>query len=131
MITVRGTFDVQLEAAGDEGPVGRMTIQKRFHGPLSGTSAGQMLALRTVIPGSAAYVALEVVDGTLEGRRGGFALQHRGTMDRGASDLWVGVVPDSGTGDLEGLTGRMRIEIVDGQHNYEFDYELTAPTAAQ
>jgi hypothetical protein len=104
-----------------------MSIDKQFHGELEGTSKGQMLAVSSDVKGSAGYVAMERVNGTLQGRRGSFALQHSGTMTRGAPQLSVSVVPDSGTDQLEGLSGKMTINIVDGKHFYEFDYTL-APT---
>jgi hypothetical protein len=126
---VRGTFDVKLtrqppdEVAPGE-PVGRMTLDKQFHGDLAASSQGQMLAISSDVKGSAGYVALERVTGTLDGRRGTFALQHSGSMDRGVASLSITVVPDTGTGELAGLTGRMAIEITGGQHFYDFEYEL-------
>ena len=83
-----------------------------------------MLAVQTATEGSAGYVAMEVVSGTLEGREGAFALQHSGTMTRGAPGLTITVVPDSGTGELEGIAGTMTIDLVEGQHSYTFDYTL-------
>jgi hypothetical protein len=101
-----------------------MLIDKRFGGDLKGTSRGQMLAFRSSVEGSAGYVALEHVEGTLAGRVGSFVLQHSGTMERGAQQLSVTVVPDSGTGELSGLAGRMSIAVAEGKHSYEFDYTL-------
>lgn len=125
----RGTFDVTLTpATGPDAPVGRMTLAKTFHGDLEATSVGEMLAIRTV-EGSAGYVAMERVTGTLEGRAGSFALQHSGTMDRGTPTLSVTVVPDSGTDALTGLTGTMTIDIEGGEHRYGFRYQLPEPTA--
>lgn len=123
-IHIRGTFDVKLTPQPDDSPVGRMSLDKRFHGELDAASVGQMLAIRSAVEGSAGYVAMEHVTGTLQGRAGSFALQHSGTMNRGAPSLSVTVVPDSGTGDLVGLTGKMNIVITDGKHFYEFDYKL-------
>jgi len=129
MAQIRGTFDVKLspqpadDTVGDPS-IGRMAIDKQFHGDLEGTSKGQMLAAGTDVKSSAGYVALERVHGTLEGRKGTFALQHSGTMARGEGQLTIAVVPDSGTGDLAGLAGRMTIEIADGKHFYLFDYTL-------
>ena len=123
----RGSFDVKLlRQPPDEGApeVGRMVLDKQFHGDLAATSKGQMLAISGDIKGSAGYVAMERVTGTLAGRAGTFALQHNGTMDRGAPMLTITVVPDSGTGSLVGLAGRMTIEITDGAHAYDFEYEL-------
>ena len=129
-MSARGTFDVTLtpqpsdDVTLEGAPLVRMAIDKRFHGPLDATSKGQMLAARTVVEGSAGYVALERVSGTLDGRAGTFVLQHSGTMNRGAPELTITVVPDSGTGPLAGLAGRMVIHIADGRHSYEFTYTL-------
>jgi hypothetical protein len=123
-----GPFDVKLLPQQDDpataGPFGRMLLDKRFHGDLEGTSNGQMLAGRTTVDGSAAYVAMEAVTGTLHGRRGSFMLQHTGSMDRGVPSLTVTVVPDSGTDELTGLTGTLQIIIEAGKHSYAFDYSL-------
>ena len=102
-----------------------MSIDKQFHGDLEGTSQGQMLSAGTSTKGSAGYVAIERIAGTLHGRAGTFVLQHSGTMTRGAPELSVTVVPDSGTGQLVGLSGKLNIKIADGKHSYEFDYALT------
>ncbi|HEV7857769.1 MAG TPA: DUF3224 domain-containing protein [Pyrinomonadaceae bacterium] len=124
-----GTFDVKLvpqeaeETVGDP-TVGRMSIDKQFRGDLEATSKGQMLAAMTDVQGSAGYVAMERVSGTLHGLSGTFALQHSGTMTRGDAQLTITVVPDSGTGQLAGLAGKMSINIVEGKHLYEFDYTL-------
>ena len=123
-----GTFDVRLTprppADDVEAAVGRMTIDKQFHGDLEATSKGQMLMAGTAVEGSAGYVALEQVSGTLHGANGTFVLQHSATMNRGAAELSVTVVPDSGTGQLTGITGRMSIEITGGKHFYELEYEI-------
>jgi len=101
-----------------------MALDKQFYGDLEGLSKGQMLAASTDVQGSAGYVAMERVTGKLDGREGSFALQHTGTMTRGTPQLSITVVPDSGTGELVGLAGKMTINIVDGKHNYEFEYTL-------
>lgn len=121
-----GPFDVKLTPQeGADAVVGRMSIEKQFHGDLEATSKGQMLmASSSSVKGSAGYVAIEKVTGTLSGRRGSFYLQHSGTMTRGAGDLTITVIPDSGTDDLTGLTGRMNIIIADGKHSYDFEYTL-------
>jgi hypothetical protein len=123
-----GTFEVKLtpQVDGDaEVPtVGRMSIEKKFGGGLEATSKGQMLAVRTGTQGSAGYVAVERVAGTLDGRAGTFALQHSGTMARGEPQLSITVVPDSGTDELAGLAGRMTINVEGGKHSYEFEYTL-------
>lgn len=126
---VRGPFDVKLDPkANDADPQGstlaRLSIDKRFHGALDGTSTGEMLSAATQTKGSAGYVAIERVTATLEGKRGTFVLQHTGVMSRGAPSLSIIVVPDSGTGELVGLTGTVAIEITDGKHEYVFDYSL-------
>lgn len=124
-----GPFEVKLkpqaaeENVGDPS-VGRMSLDKQFHGDLEATSKGQMLATQTEVKGSAGYVAMERVVGSLHGRSGSFALQHSGTMNRGAPHLTITVVPDSGTGELSGLAGKMGITIVDGKHSYDFEYTL-------
>ena len=122
-----GTFEVKMSPQPpDEGAegVGRMLIDKRFAGDLEGTSKGQMLAAMTGVAGSAGYVAIERVAGTLGGRSGGFVLQHSGTMTRGAPRLTVSVVPDSGSGELEGLAGTRQIIIDRGRPSCVFDYTL-------
>ena len=123
-----GTFDVQLTPeTSQDGPgstLGRLVIAKQFQGDLAGTSTGAMLSAMTPTKGSAGYVAIERVTGILQGRAGSFTLQHSGTMDRGAQQLVITVVPDSGTDGLAGITGQMRIIIEGKQHSYEFDYTL-------
>jgi hypothetical protein len=124
----RGTFEVkmtpQVPDQEAEAAVGRYSLDKQFQGDLEGTSRGQMLAVGTAVEGSAGYVAMEQVQGTLNGRGGSFALQHTGTMNRGAAELSINVVPDSGTDQLVGLAGTMTINIDDGKHSYEFEYTL-------
>lgn len=127
--TAKGSFTVSLTpqalsevtAATD---LNRMSIDKVFSGDLQGSSRGEMLSVMGAVKGSAGYVAMERVTATLNGRRGSFALQHSGTMDRGAPTLSVSVVPDSGTDGLSGIHGRMQIDITGGQHFYTFEYEL-------
>jgi len=125
MTHATGTFEVKLAPQPVDDPgLGRMTIDKQFHGDLEATSKGQMLSAATDVKGSAGYVAIERVTGTLHGRRGTFVLQHSGTMTRGTPQLSVTVVPDSGTGALAGLSGKMTIQMDAGKHSYEFDYTL-------
>jgi hypothetical protein len=124
-----GTFEVKVssQALSDvaaESALGRMSIDKRFHGDLDGISKGEMLMAGTEVQGSAGYVAIERVTASLHGRSGTFVLQHSGTMTRGTPQLSVTVVPDSGTGELTGLAGKMNIDIADGKHSYTFDYTL-------
>ena len=124
----KGTFEVKMNPQKDDdagdATVGRMVLEKQFHGDLEGVSTGQMLAVGTDVPGSAGYVAMERVNGTLHGRKGTFALQHNGVMTRGTPQLSIIVVPDSGTGELAELAGNMTIDIVDGKHFYELEYIL-------
>jgi hypothetical protein len=124
-----GPFEVKIgpQPAYNTDPaalLGRMSLDKQFHGDLEATSKGEMLTAGSPVKGSAAYVAIERVIGKLHGRTGTFALQHTGIMNRGAPSLVITVAPDSGTGDLEGLSGAMSIEIVAGKHSYILDYEL-------
>jgi hypothetical protein len=104
-----------------------MSIDKQFHGDLDATSKGQMLTAGTDVKGSAGYVAIERITGTLEGRSGSFVFQHSGTLTRGAPQQSITVVPDSGTGQLVGLAGQMTINIAEGKHSYEFEYTLPQP----
>ena len=129
MAQVKGEFDVKRTPEGgfDLGGgavAGHFRFDKQFHGALDATGIVHMLAVGTQVDGSAAYVAVERIDGTLDGLRGAFLTQHNGTLDRGAPTLSLNVVPDSGTGELEGLRGRMQIDIVEGKHFYTFDYEI-------
>jgi Protein of unknown function (DUF3224) len=127
----RGSFDVTLTSEGPEDKtdgttLGRFSIDKQFRGDLEATSRGQMLSAVTSVEGSAGYVAIERVAGILQGRRGSFALQHEAVMSHGASVQTIRVIPDSGTDQLVGLTGRMTITVVDGLHSYELEYSIEA-----
>jgi hypothetical protein len=128
MTHASGTFEVKLspQAMDDktDASLGRMSLDKQFHGDLDATSKGEMLSAGPNVKGSGGYVAIERVGGMLHGRKGSFVLQHSGTMTRGAQRLSISVVPDSGTGQLTGLTGEMNINIVDGKHFYDFEYAL-------
>ncbi len=122
-----GTFTVKLVPQKDEPSdpkLARMTIDKQFSGDLEGTSIGQMLSAATDVKGSAGYVAIEKVTGKLNGKSGSFVLQHFATMDRGAPHLSITVVPDSGTGELTGITGTLNIIIAEGKHSYDFEYSI-------
>lgn len=124
-----GPFDVTVTpqdqpAVLDGVTTGRMAIDKHYHGDLEGSGVGEMLSAMTTTEGSAGYVAIERVTGTLQGRTGSFVVQHSGTMARGAQALSISVVPDSGTGELAGIAGTMRIRIEERKHFYEFDYLL-------
>ena len=123
----KGEFDVaripqdELDIGGGA-TIGHSRFEKRFRGPLEATSVVHMLALMTPVPGSGAYVAIERIEGSLDGRRGSFFAQHNGIMDRGRPSLDLTVIPDSGSGELTGLHGRIAIDIVEGKHFYTFDY---------
>jgi hypothetical protein len=124
-----GRFEVTLTPQGpadaaDGVTLGRMAIDKRYHGDLSAAGKGEMLSAMTAVKGSAGYVAVERVTGTLHDRTGSFTLQHSGTMTRGEPTLTITVVPDSGTGELAGLAGTMTIHVADGTHQYELEYTL-------
>jgi Protein of unknown function (DUF3224) len=125
-----GPFDVKITPQKPDNPVseaanlGRMSIDKQFRGDLEATSKGEMIATQTQVKGSAGYVAMERVTGSLIGRQGSFVLQHSAIMNRGVPELSITVVPDSGTEELTGLTGKMNIIIAaDKKHSYEFDFE--------
>ncbi len=121
-----GVFDVKVTplVTDKEAFPGRMSIDKQWHGDLEGTSKGEMLTAGTDVKGSGVYVALEQFTGTVAGRKGSFMLHHTGIMTRGAPQLSISVVPDSGTGQLVGITGTMNIIITDGKHSYDFEYTL-------
>ena len=130
MKKISGQFEVKMEPLastfkGQGGvQIARMALDKHFRGELDAHSVGEMISAVTSIEGSAGYVAIEQVTGTLAGRQGSFVLQHYGIMNRGESHLTLTVVPDSGTDELVGLVGTMNIRIKDGQHIYEFGFEL-------
>jgi hypothetical protein len=133
MATASGEFDVKtspepMSAIAADTGLGRLSLDKRFHGPLDATSKGEMLAFLDRELMSGGYVAMELVQGTLDGKRGSFLLQHQGTMERGAPGLTVHVVADSGRDQLAGLRGTLNIRIEGGKHYYDFDYTL-APIA--
>lgn len=129
-LAAAGAFDVKVEPTQDaalpDTRMGRMALVKTYHGDLEATAAGVMLTAGNPASGSAGYVALETVQGTLKGRKGSFLLQHAGTLDGGAQSLSITVVPGSGTGELAGLAGRMTIEIKEGKHTYALAYTLPA-----
>lgn len=128
---VTGPFDVKATLQDDKSAdplLGRFTLDKQYHGDLEATGQGQMLTAGTAVKGSGAYVAIEKVTGILKGRTGTFVLQHSGTMTQNKPQLTITVVPDSGTGQLAGITGRMNITVAaDGKHSYDFEY--TVPRA--
>lgn len=124
-----GPFDVKItpQTLADksaDATLGRMSIDKQYHGDLEATARGEMLTASTTVKGSGVYVAVERVTGTLQGRKGSFALHHTGIMTRNTPELKISVVPDSGTDQLVGITGTMSIKIDNGKHSYEFDYTL-------
>lgn len=124
-----GPFEVKLVPQGapdktEGSTLARMSLDKQYHGGLEATAKGEMLTAGTEVQGSAGYVAIERVTGTLNGRTGSFVLQHCGTLTRGAPVLNITVVPDSGSGQLSGITGKLTVIIESGKHSYEFEYEL-------
>lgn len=130
-LTGRGTFEIKLDFqepydTADGISLGRATFTKRFAGDLMGTSTGEMLSALTAVKGSAGYVSSERITGTLHGQTGSFVVQHVGRMTRGVAELIITVVPDSGTGELIGIAGRMAIEIIERQHHYTIAYTLAA-----
>jgi hypothetical protein len=130
MPTARGRFEVRRSPQGpldlgSDAKAMHLRFDKTFEGPLTATSVVHMIAVGACVEGSAGYVAVERIDGRLDGREGAFAAMHFGVMDRGTPSLRIEVVPDSGEGQLEGLTGTLAIDIVDGEHFYTFDYDLT------
>lgn len=127
-MNARGTFDVrtipQPPDGSAAGPFGRLFLEKQFHGDLDASSKGQMIGAFTAVEGSGGYVALELVSGTLHGKRGSFILQHNGTMQKGVPSMQVTVVPDSGTEELKGISGKMTIIIEGKKHSYDFEYTM-------
>lgn len=129
MPRIEGEFDItravqpNLDLGGGLHAM-QVRFDKRFRGPLEATSVVQMLGFMTATEGSGAYVAIERIAGTLDGREGAFVVHHAGRMDRGERELRVSVVPDSGTEGLIGLRGEMTIDVVEGGHRYTFEYEL-------
>ncbi len=124
-----GSFDVQMTPQGtnqqaEGSTLGRLSVAKQFHGELEASSEGQMLTAVSSVQGSAGYVAIERVTGSLNGRRGSFVLQHSGTMSARGVEQHVTIVPDSGTGQLVGLAGSMTIQLVDATHGYQLEYTL-------
>jgi len=128
MTRAAGPFDVKITPQDDnlgDPLLNRMLLDKSYLGDLEATSKGQMLTAGSAVKGSGAYVAIEKVSGTLKGCSGTFVLQHAGTMNRNVPQLLITVVPDSGTGDLQGISGKMNITITpDGKHSYDFEYDL-------
>jgi hypothetical protein len=124
-----GAFDVKLspltlsEQSADP-KLGRMSIEKQYHGELEATAKGEMLTAQSEMKDSGVYVAVERVTGTLQGKRGSFTMYHTGVMNRGKPELKITVLPDSGTNELQGLTGTMDIKIDNGKHSYDFEYSL-------
>jgi predicted anti-sigma-YlaC factor YlaD len=125
-----GSFEVSLQPLSNsevaaDAMLGRMLLTKKFTGDLRASARGQMLSAMTTVKGSAGYVAIDQVSGELDGRKGSFVLQHSGAMNRGVQSLTIMVVPDSGTGELAGLSGTLSINIIDGKHFYDFIYSIS------
>lgn len=127
-MTARGSFDVTMTPQSSNTHDGitesRLSLEKRYHGQLEAQGSGTMLSTMTTVKGSAGYVAMERVAGTLHGRRGSFVLQHSGVLTRGAQSLTVTIVPDSGTGELAGISGTCGITVVGAAHSYELHYTI-------
>jgi len=128
-MVAKGPFEVKMApvdtAHKDEKAIARYSLDKVYHGDLEATGTGEMLASMGDVKGSGTYVAMEIVSGTLAGKNGTFALGHIGTMTRGAQNLSIAVVPDSGTGELAGISGKMNVLIAaDGKHSYELEYQI-------
>jgi hypothetical protein len=128
-MNVKGSFEAKAtpDPSSDEVDgvsIGRVRVDKKFSGPLDATGKVDMIGARTKVEGSAGYAAVERISGSLEGKRGSFVVLHQGLMNRGELSLSVVIVPDSGTGELTGIRGKMAIRIEGGQHFYELDYEL-------
>ncbi len=125
-----GTFEVKMQpenfsVQGEiEIQLGRYSLNKKFNGALNAESKGEMISAMTSVKGSAGYVAIEQVSGSLNGMAGNFVLQHFGIMNRGKDRLILEVVPDSGSGELKNISGSMTIEVKDGKHFYELDFEM-------
>ncbi|MCI4364546.1 MAG: DUF3224 domain-containing protein [Thermoplasmata archaeon] len=124
-----GTFEVTMSPQGPDdiaegSTLSRLSLSKRFHGDLEAVSKGDMMTAMGEVEGSAGYVAIERVTGTLHGRRGSFVLQHGGIMTKSSQQLTILVVPDSGSGELTGLSGRLAIKMEEGVHSYRFEYIL-------
>ena len=125
MTRIEGEFDVKITPAKTDDPLlGLMTLDKAYHGRLEAKGVGRMLTGMTKVPTSAVYVAMERITGTLDGKRGSFIIYHRGIMEAGRKQLEIGIVPDSGTDELEGIHGSMQIDIRDGKHFYKFKYDF-------
>lgn len=125
----KGSFQVQMKPQGEADThdgvnLGHMSLDKVFEGELAAVGKGSMLTAMTAMKGSAGYVAIERVSGTLHGKKGSFVFQHSGSMNRGAQQLSITVVADSGTGELAGIEGLFKLNILDGKHFYEFEYSL-------
>ena len=130
MPTARGSIDVTMEAEPpyldqDGIKLNRNVVRKEFLGDLVGASEAQMVAAYTATPGSAGYVAIEHFSGSLGGKSGSFVLQHHGLMNRGEAALTVTIVPDSGTGELAGISGTLEIDSGAGGHSYVLQYQQT------
>jgi hypothetical protein len=129
MTTLRGPIKVSTDSEPpfheqDGVVLNRNVVRKTFSGPATGTSEAQMIAARTPDPGSAAYVAMELFTGMLDGRQGTFVMQHNGIVANGKPELSVVIIPGTGTGQLAGITGTLTIDNTAGDHSYVFEYEL-------
>jgi hypothetical protein len=129
MTLATGTFEVKInpqsENKGEGSTMGRMSLDKQYHGDLEATAKGEMLYASSVATqGSGSYVAVERVTGKLQGKSGSFALAHKGSMAGGQQQMDITIVPDSGSGELAGISGTLKIIIAGGKHSYELEYSL-------
>jgi len=126
MPTAKGPFDVKItpQESAPDAPVGRMLLYKEFHGDLEAIAHGEMLAAHEPLTGAGVYVAIDRVSGTLHGRAGSFLMAHRGIANADGQQLDIVIVPGSGTGQLEGMTGTVGIDIVEKKHFYTLEYEV-------
>ncbi len=130
MKKIMGEFDVELKPieptfmADDDNTVNRMTIDKSYRGQLTATGKGEMLSVITAVEGSAGYVAMEIVKGSLDGKEGAFVIQHSGIMGPSGESLNIPIIPNSGSGELSGIVGAMTIKVENGKHFYELEYGL-------
>lgn len=133
MMHAIGTFDVKTTAQAQTSAVngmlatGRFALEKKFVGEMQGDAIGVMLSVGSPKPGeAAAYVAIDQFTGTVNGKKGSFALTHRATMTKqGRTVLEIQVVPDSGRGELQGISGTLVIDAREGVHHYDFSYSLS------
>ncbi|MFS4459133.1 DUF3224 domain-containing protein [Bdellovibrio sp. HCB2-146] len=129
MKTIKGKFEIKSSPATTDDNIKKMggmgmSFDKVFSGSLRANSKVSMFGIMNKELGSGGYIAFELVEGEIEDKKGTFVLQHSCFMSKGKQEQSIQVVPDTGTGGLSGLAGSMKIEIIDGQHFYHFEYSL-------